>query len=111
MGCATLSYARDELQGKIIAGLHSIGALHNLGLVNKFEISELRAAIAELMVSRRRRYDMPDRSRGSGRGRSASRAAANAKRRFGVSRIRFGTRRSERPRSFHGDGESNISEN
>lgn len=58
MGCATLSYARDEVQGKIIAGLHGIGALHNLGSVNKFEISELRAAIAELTVSRRRRDEM-----------------------------------------------------
>jgi UDP-2,4-diacetamido-2,4,6-trideoxy-beta-L-altropyranose hydrolase len=60
MGCASLSYSRDEVQGEIVRGLHGLGAVHDLGSVNKFEESGLIAAIRELAISCRRRQDMAE---------------------------------------------------
>jgi UDP-2,4-diacetamido-2,4,6-trideoxy-beta-L-altropyranose hydrolase len=58
MGCPVLSYARDAVQGDIIARLHALGALHNLGLVDKFKGPQFAAAIGDLALSRLRREEM-----------------------------------------------------
>jgi UDP-2,4-diacetamido-2,4,6-trideoxy-beta-L-altropyranose hydrolase len=63
MGCASLSYIRDEVQGRIISRLHTLGAVHDLGPVDKFEESGLIPAIRELAASCRRREDMADAGR------------------------------------------------
>jgi hypothetical protein len=60
MGCASLSYSRDEVQGQIVGKLHALGAVHNLGSVDKFEESGLITAIRELAISCRRRQDMAE---------------------------------------------------
>jgi len=38
MGCAILSYARNQMQGDIIAALDARGAVCNLGLVDGFDV-------------------------------------------------------------------------
>jgi UDP-2,4-diacetamido-2,4,6-trideoxy-beta-L-altropyranose hydrolase len=58
MGCASLSYVRDEVQGGTIARLHAAGAVHQLGAVGEFEASRLTVAIAELGASSKRRDEM-----------------------------------------------------
>jgi UDP-2,4-diacetamido-2,4,6-trideoxy-beta-L-altropyranose hydrolase len=58
MGCPSLSYARDEVQGQITARLHSMGAICNLGGVDEFEESQLAAAIGDLAASSSRRGEM-----------------------------------------------------
>ena len=60
MGCASLSYSRDEVQGQIVSRLHTLGAVHNLGPVNKFEETGLITAIRELAISCPRRQDMAE---------------------------------------------------
>ncbi len=51
MGCPSLSYVRDEVQGQIIARLHALEAVYNLGAVEEFEESRLMTAIGELAAS------------------------------------------------------------
>jgi len=58
MGCASLSYARDAVQGDVIARLHAMGAVRDLGPVIKFNVSEFADAVSELVASRRRREEM-----------------------------------------------------
>jgi UDP-2,4-diacetamido-2,4,6-trideoxy-beta-L-altropyranose hydrolase len=58
MGCASLSYVRDEVQGGAVARLHAAGAVRQLGTVGEFEASRLTAAIAELGASSKRRNEM-----------------------------------------------------
>lgn len=60
MGCPSLSYIRNEVQGQIVARLNTLGAVHNLGPIDKFEESALTTAIRELAVSCRRRQDMAE---------------------------------------------------
>jgi len=54
MGCAILSYARNQMQGDIIAALDARGAVCNLGLVDGFDVPRLTGALTELM-------DLPER--------------------------------------------------
>ncbi len=58
MGCASLIYVRDEAQRQIIARLHAAGPIDNLGAVWEFEGARLRASMAELAASHKRREEM-----------------------------------------------------
>jgi len=58
MGCPSLSYARDAVQGQVTARLDAMGAVRDLGSVMKFEVSEFAVAVAELAASRSRREEM-----------------------------------------------------
>lgn len=58
MGCAVLSYARTGIQEQIIRNLAAVGAVHKLSAADKFDVSQLNTAIAELVASRERRAEM-----------------------------------------------------
>jgi UDP-2,4-diacetamido-2,4,6-trideoxy-beta-L-altropyranose hydrolase len=58
MGCASLSYARDKVQGQIIARLQSMGAVLDLGSDEKFDDSKLIGVITEVAASQTRRAEM-----------------------------------------------------
>jgi spore coat polysaccharide biosynthesis predicted glycosyltransferase SpsG len=57
MGCAILSYTRGALQAQVIARLGAIGAVHDLGAIETFDLSRLASAIG-LLAGRERRGKM-----------------------------------------------------
>jgi UDP-2,4-diacetamido-2,4,6-trideoxy-beta-L-altropyranose hydrolase len=58
MGCATFSYSRNAVQGKILVELSATGAACNLGAVNAFQEAAFASAIDNLASSYDRRDAM-----------------------------------------------------
>ena len=57
MGCAILSYARGALQEQVIARFGTLGAVHDLGPIETFDVARLTSAIA-VLAGRERREEM-----------------------------------------------------
>ena len=57
MGCAILSYARGALQAQVIARLGTVGVVHDLGAIERFDVTRLAAAVA-MLAGRERREEM-----------------------------------------------------
>lgn len=73
MGCPVLSYARNVVQGGIVAELGWQGVVQDLGHPESFDPASLGAAIAELARSRERRRRMSELGRDRVDGRGAGR--------------------------------------
>jgi UDP-2,4-diacetamido-2,4,6-trideoxy-beta-L-altropyranose hydrolase len=58
MGCAILSYARDDVQEQILKELCAIGAARSLGAVDDFQETTFARAIEELVFLKDRRVAM-----------------------------------------------------
>lgn len=58
MGCATLSYFRNPVQGKIVSELDARGTLKSLGAAENFEADRLTAIVKEIAASQERRAKM-----------------------------------------------------
>jgi UDP-2,4-diacetamido-2,4,6-trideoxy-beta-L-altropyranose hydrolase len=58
MGCAILSYARDDVQEQILKELSAIGAARSLGAVDAFQETTFARAIEELIFLKDRRVAM-----------------------------------------------------
>ena len=57
MGCAILSYSRGALQAQVIARLGTLGAVHDLGAIETFDVARLTAAIG-MLAGRERREEL-----------------------------------------------------
>jgi UDP-2,4-diacetamido-2,4,6-trideoxy-beta-L-altropyranose hydrolase len=73
MGCAILSYARDDVQEQILKELSAIGAARSLGAVDDFQETTFARAIEELVFLKDRRVAMARLGRKLVDGKGASR--------------------------------------